>query len=112
MLNQFKQGDIVFMDFNPTRGHEQFGKRPTIIVSSNDYQRIMGMAIVCPITNNTKYFPTHILLDNRTKTTGSILCEQIKSVDLVSRNAQFIEKLPNDLLEEVLDIVNSFFSTN
>ena len=109
MINQFYQGDIIFMDFNPTRGHEQSGKRPALIVSINDYQRIMGMAIVCPITNNTKYFPTHLLLDNRTKTTGSILCEHIKAVDLETRNAQFVEKLPNDLLEEVLDIVKSFF---
>ena len=106
---QFHQGDIIFMDFNPTKGHEQSGKRPAVIVSINDYQRIMGMAIVCPITNNTKYFPTHLLLDNRTKTTGSILCEHVKAVDLENRNAQFIEKLPNDLLEDVLDIIQSFF---
>lgn len=109
MSTQFHQGDIIFMDFNPTKGHEQSGKRPAVIVSINDYQRIMGMAIVCPITNNTKYFPSHILLDDRTNTTGSILCEHIKAVDLEKRNAQFIEKLPNDLLEEVLDIVHSFF---
>ena len=109
MSIQFHQGDIIYMDFNPTRGHEQSGKSPAVIVSINDYQRIMGMVLVCPITNNTKYFPTHLLLDNRTKTTGNILCEHIKSVDLETRNAQFIEKLPNDLLEEVLDIVHSFF---
>ena len=97
------------MDFNPTKGHEQSGKRPAVIVSINDYQRIMGMAIVCPITNNNKYFPSHISLDERTKTTGSILCEHMKAVDLENRNAQFIEKLPNDLLEDVLDIIQSFF---
>ena len=35
MVNKYipKQGDIVFVDFNPTKGHEQKGYRPAIIVS-------------------------------------------------------------------------------
>lgn len=50
----FQQGDIVFMDFNPTKGHEQAGRRPALIISNNDYNRIMGLYVVCPITNNTR----------------------------------------------------------
>jgi len=50
MIN-FHQGDIVFLDFDPTKGHEQAGRRPAIVVSNDDYSRIMGLYIVCPITN-------------------------------------------------------------
>lgn len=103
----FKQGDIVFMNFNPTKGHEQAGVRPAVVISNEDYHRIMGLNIVCPITNNTKPFPSHVLLDNRTNITGSILCEHVRTVDLKERNTVFKEKLPKDLLDEVLDIVKS-----
>ena len=41
--------------------------------------------------------------DNRTKTTGEVLCEHVKSLDYRARNISFIEKLPDDLLGEVLD---------
>lgn len=105
----FKQGDIVFMDFNPTKGHEQSGNRPAVVVSNNDYHKIMGLNIVCPITNNKKEFPSHVPLDSRTEVTGSVLCEHIRTVDLSQRNSMFKERLPDSILKEVLDIVQSCF---
>ena len=30
-----KQGDIVFVDFNPTKDHEQKGTGPAIVISNN-----------------------------------------------------------------------------
>lgn len=58
------------------------------------------LSIVCPITNRTNHFPLHIPLDERTKTTGVILCERLKSVDLNSRAFQVIEELPEDILKK------------
>ncbi|MDR2575182.1 MAG: type II toxin-antitoxin system PemK/MazF family toxin, partial [Treponema sp.] len=29
-----RQGDIIIMDFTPTKGHEQQGHRPAVIVSN------------------------------------------------------------------------------
>ena len=98
-----KQGDIVFMNFNPQAGHEQAGTRPALIVSNDSYNRYTGLSIVCPITNTNKSFPMHITLDNRTATTGVVLCEHVKSLDLAARNAVFKEKLPDDLMLEVME---------
>lgn len=105
----FNQGDIVFMNVDPNKGLEQSGSRPAVVISNNDYQKLMGLCIVCPITNNMKKFPSHVMLDSRTKITGSILCEHVRTVDLEERKTIFKEKLPKDLLYEVLDIVQSFF---
>lgn len=102
-----KQGDIIKMNFDPQRGHEQKGFRPALVVSNNTYNSITGMTMVCPITNNEKSFPTHLSLDDRTKTTGKILCEHIKAVDLVERGYDFVEKLPSDILSEVIDLIIS-----
>ena len=30
-----KQGDIIKLDFSPTKGHEQQGRRPALIVSND-----------------------------------------------------------------------------
>lgn len=100
-----EQGDIVRMNFNPQTGHEQAGFRPALIVSNSKFHRYTQLAIVCPITTQIKNYPLHVKLDDRTKTTGEILCEQVKSLDYQARGAAYVETLPEDLLQEVLDRV-------
>lgn len=100
-----EQGDLVMMNFSPQAGHEQAGRRPALVISNASFHRYTRMAIVCPITNQIKDYPMHVKLDGRTKTTGEILCEHVKSLDLSARKAAFIEALPDDLLQEVLERV-------
>ncbi len=100
-----KQGDIIKLSFNPQAGHEQAGYRPAVVVSNNFFNQKTSMTIVCPITNTNNQFPLHIPLDERVKTTGVILCEQVKALDLKARSYQTIEQLPNDLLQKVLDVI-------
>ena len=97
----------IKINFNPQAGHEQSGYRPAVVISNNIFNEKTRLSIVCPITNTNNHFPLHISLDNRTKTTGVILCEHIKALDLNSRKYQEVENLPEDLLKEVIDIVYS-----
>ena len=104
-----KQGDIVFLDFSPQSGHEQAGRKPGVVISNEQFFRRTKFAVICPITNTDNKFPLHIPLDDRTKTTGVILAEHMKCLDVVSRNIQFVEKMPDDLLEKTLAYVKAFF---
>lgn len=97
------QGDLVMLNFTPQAGHEQAGRRPALVVRNESFHRYTGLAVFCPITNQIKNYPLHIRLDERTKTTGEILCEHVKSLDYRACRIAFIEKLPDDLLGEVLD---------
>lgn len=104
-----EQGDIIILEFNPQAGHEQKGRRPALVVSNNTFNDFTGIAIVCPITRTNRGFPLHVSLDERTATTGVIMCEQTKSLDLRARNAVYKEKAPADIVEEVVDILIGFF---
>lgn len=108
MERVFEQGDIVYLDVDPQAGHEQRGKRPAIVVSNHTFNKFTQLALVCPITNTNRGFPLHVSLDNRTQTSGVIMCEQVKTLDIVARNALFFERVPQDILDEVVDIVVSF----
>ena len=103
-----KQGDIVILDFDPQIGHEQKGRRPGLLISNDQFHKRTNMAMVCPITNTISGFPTHIVLDNRTNTNGEIMCEQVKCLDIVARNASYKETVPSDILDEVIDLICSF----
>ena len=94
-----KQGDIVYLDFNPTKGHEQKGKKPAIVVSNDVFNINTKMVMLCPITSNTKEFPTHYKLEDTKKIKGSVLCEHMRSIDYEIRKIKFIEHISdNDLL--------------
>jgi len=103
-----KNGDIIIVNFNPTEGHEQSGNRPAIIVSNKLFNTISNLTIVCPITNTNKEHPFHVPLDDRTKTTGVILCDQIRVLDLTARNARVVESAPLDIIQEASDIIKGF----
>lgn len=99
------QGDIIKVNFNPQVGHEQAGYRPALVINNNFFNQKTNMTIVCPITNTNNSFPLHIPLDNRTQTTGVILCEHIKAIDVKAKDFKVVEKLPKDLLQTVIEVV-------
>lgn len=102
-----KQGTIIKVNFNPQSGHEQSGYRPAIVISNNIFNQKTNLTIVCPITNTNNHFPLHVPLDERTQTTGVILCEHIKALDLNNRKYQIVETLPDDIITKVINIVYS-----
>ena len=107
-----KQGDIIKLQFNPQSGHEQARYRPAVVISNNFFNKITNMSLVCPISSRNSVFPLHLHLDERTKTSGVVMCEHVKSVDLKSRGYKFIEKMPQDLLSEIINIVFSEIEPN
>lgn len=100
-----KQGDIIKINFDPQAGHEQAGYRPAIVISNDIFNQKTGLVIVCPITNTNNRFPLHIPLDDRTKTTGVILCEHLKALDINARTYKTVERLPDDLLVKVINTI-------
>lgn len=109
MAYRAKQGDIIWITLDPQAGHEQKGRRPALVVSNNAFNDFAKTgAMICPITNTDKGIPIQIKLDSKTKTSGVIMCDQAKILDLRERNADFIERVPNNIIFEVVDIINSF----
>ena len=50
MTYKAKQGDVVWLDFDPSEGHEIRKRCPAVVLSSNAYNRATGFVIVAPIT--------------------------------------------------------------
>jgi mRNA interferase MazF len=103
-----EQGDIILLQNNPQMEQKLKDKSMGLVVSNHTFNKYTKIALVCPITPAQKHYPLHIPLDIRTQTTGIILCESINAVDLAKRNGIFIEKVPRDIIEEVVDIVSGF----
>ena len=57
-----RSGDLIWTDFDPTRGREQAGRRPALVVSASTFTENTGLAVVCPITSRIRPFPTSVVL--------------------------------------------------
>lgn len=104
MVNMPKNGEIIYIDFDPSAGAEIQKRRPAVVVSNNQLMATSPFVWVVPISHgkfNGEDYPLHVHLDKRTKIDGTIYTEQLKSFDYVNRDWQFVEQLPTDLREEV-----------
>lgn len=102
-----KQGEVILVNLDPTKGSEQAGTRPVLVISQDLHNKKQRMIFACPITKTDRSYPTHVAINGRCNNTeGFIMCEQLKALDYQKRNAQIIDRANDDLLEEVLDILD------
>jgi len=82
-------GDLIWTDFDPTRGREQAGRRPALVVSPAAFTENSGLAIVCPITSRVRPFPTSVVLPGGLPVRGEILTSHIRSIDTEARPVRY-----------------------
>jgi len=96
------RGDAVWLDFNPQTGHEQAGRRPALVISPLAYNKKVGLAIFCPITNQVKGYPFEVMIPDGYKVTGAVLSDQVKNLDWKMRRVSRICKLDEATVKDVL----------
>lgn len=92
--------DVVWVDLNPTKGHEQANVRPALVLSPRAYNKKTGLLIACPLTTKAKGYPFEVVI-NDAKEGGVILADQIRTLDWRARNVKFWRKAPALALNEV-----------
>lgn len=106
MNRVFKQGDIIFVSFDPSKGQEQKGVRPAMVISIEELNRISNRVIVAAISNGAVFHRnaglTVSLMGAGLKTSGVVICDQIRTLDIVERKAAFVEQVPDYIIDEVL----------
>ncbi len=79
-----RQGEIWDVNFNPTKGAEQKGIRPAVIISGNIMNKNYDLVIVCPITSKIKNLRGNIVLtpdtENGLEKKSELLVFHVESV--------------------------------
>ncbi|KAA9241004.1 MULTISPECIES: type II toxin-antitoxin system PemK/MazF family toxin [Aerococcus] len=95
-----RQGDIFYVNFNPSVGHEQRNSRPAIVLSHDLIFQTSHMAIVAPISTTKRNYPAYYELQETDQIKGKVLLDQTKALDLYHRQVSrenFIERAkPNE----------------
>ncbi len=95
-----ERGDVVWIDFSPTKGHEQNGRRPSLVISPHAYNKLIGLAIVCPITQKIKGYSFEVHISTN-KVKGVILSDHVKSVAYDKRKIKYIDRVSEMTIQEV-----------
>ncbi len=96
------RGDVIWINLNPTKGHEQANLRPALVLSPQNYNKKTHLCVVCPITSNSKKYPFEVMFEGK-KVQGVILSDHVRSLDWKQREVRFVEKVSSDTLGEVIE---------
>ncbi len=102
------RGEVWLADLDPTRGHEQAGRRPVLIISDDDFNAgPADLVVVLPVTSTLRKIPSHVRLappEGGLKTPSAVLCEAIRSISKQRLLRRWGSVSPKKLLE-IEDVV-------
>jgi mRNA interferase MazF len=77
---------VWLVELSPTRGHEQAGRRPALVVSDDLFNRgPAGLVIVVPMTSKVRGVPSHVPIDppeGGVDRRTVVLCEAVRSISV------------------------------
>lgn len=96
-----EQGDIIWLSFDPSSGKEIIKRRPAYVVSRKLFNEHTGLALVAPISSTIRGIKLEVVLNDELETKGAILIHQLKSLDFIERDAEFIEHTSPAIIDKV-----------
>ena len=99
-----KQKEIYWANLNPTRGKEQSGKRPVVIISGNTMNKKTNIFIICSISSKLKYYPGCVKIKknkiNNLKQDSEIITFQVRTISK-ERLGKKIGEITDEELKQV-----------
>lgn len=103
-----EQGEVVYVDFEPHRGHDPSKYRPALVLSATDFNYGASMTVLCPITTTDNGYPFHVYVDSG-EVAGYACVEQMRALDLEARRYRRAGWADADGMNEALSLVGAVF---
>lgn len=108
-----RQGEIWYANLSPSKGSEQDGYRPVLIVSGNLLNTYAPIVICCPLTTKIKNYKGNVVLEpnkeNNLTQKSEILTYHIRSISKERLKVK-IGKIPNKLVDEIKTSLNEILT--
>lgn len=102
------QGDIFFINLDPSKGHEQKNRRPVIALSHDILFKTSGMVICAPISNTLRSYPMYYTLRETKFIQGKVLLDQTRSLDPSARGVIADDIIEKASFKEFNQIIHRF----
>jgi mRNA interferase MazF len=91
------RSDVVWLDFDPTKGKEIRKYRPALVLSSQQYHRATGLMICCPISTSIRGGVTEVLIDGL-ECPSVVAANMVQTLDWRARQIKFVLKAQEDTM--------------
>lgn len=95
------RNDIIWLDFEPTRGKEIGKYRLALVLSGKAYNKATGLLICCPISTSVRGANTEVPVANLDKP-SVVASNLITTLDWKRRSARKITEAESGVTENVL----------
>jgi mRNA interferase MazF len=106
---RMKRGEVWSVLLNPTKGSEQQGLRPFVIVSPDSMNKSLETKVIIPLTTSLKNWPSRVLVEFNSKK-GQAMCEQIRTVSS-KRLQKKLGTLSDGEIVEVLSTISALYGS-
>lgn len=107
------RGDIYWADLDPTRGREQAGLRPVVILSQEVFNDRSGTVIAMAITSQEQRagFPLTLKLPGSVglPKVSWVKISQIRTLS-VDRLGEWVARLPPEVVDELIEGINEIIA--
>jgi len=96
-----ERNDIIWLDFEPTKGKEIGKYRPALVLSSKAYNQKTGLLICCPISTSIREGITEVPVKNLDKP-SVVASSLVQTLSWRDRSAKKITIAESDVMKGVL----------
>ncbi|BCG62629.1 MAG: mRNA interferase MazF [Methyloprofundus sp.] len=96
-----QRNDVIWLDFDPTKGKEIGKYRPALVLSSHSYNQQTGLLICCPISTSIRGSITEVEINNLDKP-SVVAANLIQTLSWKDRKAKLIVKAEKGVMQLVL----------
>lgn len=86
-MHNYEEGDVVVVNLGKSLGHEQKGRRPSIIIANPQVGgKTLGLVVIIPLTTKEKNWWTMVKIekgDGGVKNDCFAMCHQIRAISMV-----------------------------
>lgn len=83
-----EQGDIISLNFDPSKRHEPAGRHYAVVLSPWEVNRMCSLTLLAPVTSVDNGYPLHVSIAEGNPVYGFVQCEAMRSVDLGARERE------------------------
>ena len=102
------RSEVYLATLDPAVGHEIRKTRPCVVISPDEMNRSLSTAVVAPMTNKGRAYPTRIACQFKGKA-GLVVLDQVRTVD-TTRLVKRLGRLSPTTMSTVLATLQEMFA--
>ncbi|MFK0573197.1 type II toxin-antitoxin system PemK/MazF family toxin [Endozoicomonas sp.] len=96
------RGDIILLNFFPSKGSELGKRRPALVLSSRAYNEVIGQVICLPVSSQEKSRPANVEVSGLDINPSFVIPGLIRTLDWQQRKAEYVKTVDNELYREAI----------